>query len=149
MLCYGLPAVAVISQALSKDAGRSLPGDISRSKLIRDLSVFVANIENICTPKEATYAVCIQASQIITRTLEDVLDADAGAATRPNAVLDATGNGMGDAQVSSLLQWEVNNPQSELAPELDYNALSGLDTFDLDTWLKNVDWTGIGDEFTF
>lgn len=149
MLCYGLPAVALISQALSKDGGRRLPGDISRSKLIRDLSVFVANLENICTPKEANYAVCIQASQIITRTLDEVLDADAGAAARPTAVSTVTGNGIADAQITSPSSWEVNNAHAELAADLDYNALGGLDAFDLDTWLKNVDWTGIGDEFTF
>ena len=149
MLCYGLPAVAVISQAISKDGGRSLPGDMSRSKLIRDLSVFVANLENICTPQEANYAVCIQASQIITRTLDEVLDLDSNTTVRPNDASTTIGNGIADAQAPSPSRWEGNNAGPVSAPDLDYNALSSLDAFELDTWLKSVDWTGIGDEFTF
>lgn len=152
MLCYGLPAVAILVQAVSKNgSGNSLPEDVSRSKLIRDLSVFVSNLENMCTPKEANYAVCIQASQIIAHALDEILDPDASASARPNAGSAAlpTGNGIANAQVSSPSHWTAANTETMLAPDLDFNALSSLDAFDLDTWLKSVDWTGVGDEFAF
>ncbi|KAF7185439.1 hypothetical protein HII31_13228 [Pseudocercospora fuligena] len=59
MLYHGLPAVAALVQIASRNGLHGLPEGLSRPKIIRDLSVFIYNLETICAPDDANYTVCV------------------------------------------------------------------------------------------
>ncbi|KAI5368109.1 hypothetical protein Slin14017_G031450 [Septoria linicola] len=151
MLCYGLPGAAVVVEAISKNGVNNLPAVSSRAKLIRDLSVFVSHLEGICQPGEANHRLCTRAARVISKTLDEVLDL--------NAAFTDSGNTLArsDEDNSTLLQPQPLSPSrsqsvrgsDELALSSGYNAFDSLDQFDLYSWLKSVDWTGAGGEYTF
>lgn len=144
MLAYGLPSAAVLVHAMSKSGVGTLPDGLSRSKLIRDLSVFVSYLESICTPDDANYTVCTQAAKTIAQTLDEILDPQAGS-TSVRAELDqdtapaATGeSGVPDAAATADQTTILPGNEELSMPELDFYS-----TLDLDNWIKSIDWTGV------
>lgn len=143
LLCYGLPAVSILIPALSGSWG--LPEDISRSKLIRDLSVFISYLESICKEGDANYTICTQAARIFSRALDEILDPNS-ASTIPSTPVFRTNGFSGPAFAASRSTPAVaDNP----VPDLGFPMVDGLDGFDLDSWMQSVDWNSIGGEYTF
>ncbi|KAF3386409.1 hypothetical protein F1880_001006 [Penicillium rolfsii] len=75
---YGLPAAGIVLLALLKQHSHSAPG-ISRTKILRDLSVFVAEVQigTIVKTGDPNYALLSKATQTIQRFL-DSFNSDAG-----------------------------------------------------------------------
>ncbi|KAJ5174388.1 uncharacterized protein N7482_000265 [Penicillium canariense] len=75
---YGLPAAGIILLALLKQHSHSAPG-ISRTKMLRDLSVFVAEVQigTIVKTGDPNYALLSKATQTIQRFL-DSFNTDTG-----------------------------------------------------------------------
>jgi hypothetical protein len=133
-----LPAAVVLATAaqnLARKPGQSapLPSGISPSALIRSLSVFVYQLQNTCWPGEPNYDICVQASKTISSTLNEIVDELYTPASTPvsvppqTCVLDNDNTGMVD---------------------LETLPLDILDGFDLSTWVQNIDWTGMGAEWS-
>ena len=147
MLGYGLPAATILVQAISSNGIQSLPQDMSRSKLIRDLSVFVSYLQSICAPGESNYVVCTQAAHIISHALDEILEFRPAIENKSTPVLaNQSSSGL---QIPNSSQLHSPPAALDAAPGLEYSGTDGLDAFDLDSWLKSVDWAGIGSEYTF
>ncbi|OKO98912.1 hypothetical protein PENSUB_8829 [Penicillium subrubescens] len=75
---YGLPAAGIVLLALLKQHSHSAPG-ISRTKILRDLSVFVAEVQigTIVKTGDPNYALLSKATQTIQRFL-DSFNSDTG-----------------------------------------------------------------------
>ena len=109
--------------------GAVLPPELPRATLIRNLIVFVSQLESIRGPGEANHDVCVQASRTISRTIDEVLEQDT-ALPGQAPVTPVMGNGQADG--------------------VDLGALHSedWDNFDLSNWIKNVDWTSTGGEWS-
>jgi hypothetical protein len=121
ILLYGIPSASVLATALREQhaTGQSFPAGISRSEIVRMLSVLISHLDAAvhlensgARQGEANYTVCRKASKIFTRVIDAVLD------TRPSeAVLaNATGLDLG----------------------LDFFSAPGLDGFD------SFEFSGLG-----
>ncbi|PPJ50927.1 hypothetical protein CBER1_06536 [Cercospora berteroae] len=149
MLDYGLSAAAMMVEAVSRKGVPSWPQSISRSKLIRELSVLVSNLESICQPGESNYAVCTRAARKLSRALDEILDPDAttiedGHSRRSGPV----GTGDSSTHTTATSEPATDNFASDMMPG-EHNGLGGLDFSDLDSWLRSVDWTEVGADYIF
>jgi hypothetical protein len=130
-LLYGLSPAIVLARAargLARNGSLALyfPPELSRSKLIRTLSVFAYQLESISGPGEPNYDICVQASKAISRTLEELLN--------PSPIhLDLTST---PAQLVDLENFKLSLVGSDA---LDVNIWDGFDSFD---WPSSVDMRG-------
>lgn len=110
----------------------TLPSNMKPSNLIRNLSVLVSHLENVCGPGGTNHAFCIQASKAIAKKLDNILNEPTISA--------------------SSSSFEVVNTSSEAIPtsgisdytppggdELDLFDMQDLDGFDLANWVIDVD----------
>ncbi|KAJ5198565.1 uncharacterized protein N7498_007682 [Penicillium cinerascens] len=143
---YGLPSAATLVAALqtsTRNRTRQLPQNLSRSALIRSLMVFTSYLESIGDVGEAIHSTCMQATQAISRTLDNMLDEPPSmSSTTPGMTVPA-----------SMPCDDLDTPFSPsqfLQPSLDTTGFpnfdllnsNALDDFDLSGWLNNVTWTG-------
>ncbi|PIB00131.1 hypothetical protein CB0940_02922 [Cercospora beticola] len=149
MLDYGLSAAATMIEAISNKGAQNWHGIISRSKLVRDLSVFVASLEGICQPGEANHAVCTRAARRIAKALDEVLDS--GTTTkedeRSNQIAQTAATGT-LVDTTAAIQQTVETSGCDLIVG-EQNGFDELDYSDLDSWLRSIDWTGVGADYTF
>lgn len=155
VLGYGLPCVAFLTttlQNISRSGGsQQLPPNIKRATLVRTLSVYVSHLDSICRPGDGDYNICVQASKAISRVLDEVLDpspstkevtASAGAPQTPMSTT-AGGESQQPAAFSSSSQ------QTALgADDFDLFNADGLEGFDFSSWVKNINWTETGCEWS-
>ncbi|KAK3934599.1 hypothetical protein QBC46DRAFT_426569 [Diplogelasinospora grovesii] len=139
ILCYGVPSAAILTTALqeaTRDSSRSLPSGVNSSLLIRNLSVVVSQLESVSSPGESNRVPCIQASKVISRKLDQILDSLAvSAAVMPSN--DALGVENSSAEsMSTRLPPASSTPAMGLA---DLDTFVDFDTLDLETWALNVD----------
>ncbi|KAK3679719.1 hypothetical protein LTR78_000095 [Recurvomyces mirabilis] len=91
LLLHGMPAAVVLIEALQK-MGRqrppllALPEGITRASLVRTLSIFVGQLDTACEPSDTNKDVCTQASDALSRALDDVLNAPMVAVENHEAV---------------------------------------------------------------
>ena len=138
LVCFGLPAAAVVATAaqnLARKPGQCplLPSGMTPSALIRSLSVFVFQLQNTCRPGEANYDVCIQASKTISGTLDEIVDEFYTPSSTPAS-----------APLPTTL---LDNDNTEMM-DLEALPLDILQGFDLSTWAQSIDWTGTGVEWS-
>ncbi|CZT14228.1 uncharacterized protein RCC_00203 [Ramularia collo-cygni] len=76
LLTYALPAASILIPALSEK--RALPLSMSRSKLIREISVFIGYLETICKVGEPNYTVCTQLARVFSGALDEILEPGGG-----------------------------------------------------------------------
>ncbi|CAK3812188.1 transcription factor C6 like [Lecanosticta acicola] len=152
VLCYGLPAAAILMTTLqnvtkSSPTGTesSLPPGLSRSTLLRHLSVFISHLDSICSPGDGNYELCIQASKVLSRILDEILDT-------PNASSSSTFQETPDLLTASNanVATQANTDNMSVMMDMDNFADNGedLDGIDLAAWVKSIDWTSIGGEFS-
>lgn len=141
MLYHGLPAVAALIQVASRNGLHGLPEGLSRPKIIRDLSVFIYNLETICAPNDANYAVCVQAASTFARTLDEILD-QTGVQTA-DLTQSASGANFDQNQEPEISMAQPSPSASDLLSSNDLDMTSkDWDNFDLDAWMRSIDWTG-------
>lgn len=151
VLNYGLPSAAMLATALqgiARSGAQTLPTSLSRSALIRSLSVFISHLEGICSPGEATHLICVQASKAISRILDDVLDSPAAPVATTRSPTPASTNNNTRATPNSPGQPLLLGTDTMGMTDLDVLNSDGLDGIDLSSWVKNIDWTGTGGEWS-
>ncbi|KAH8725839.1 hypothetical protein GQ44DRAFT_680619 [Phaeosphaeriaceae sp. PMI808] len=98
ILLFGVPAASVLATALREQhtASAAFPPDISRSEIVRMLSVLIshldaaAHVENSGARQgEANYNLCRKASRIFTRVIDAVLDAKIGVGSEVTPTSDS------------------------------------------------------------
>lgn len=127
MLGYGLPCAVVLATAskkLSQPTGLNyaLPDGITRSTLIRDLAVFVSQLDSMAASSESNAEACGQASRAISRTLDDLLNAPLMAATLEPATA---------AKAANVADDDLQR--------VDLDAM--FDDVDLADWIKSIEGT--------
>ncbi|KAK1148503.1 hypothetical protein N8T08_009508 [Aspergillus melleus] len=77
VLLYGFPSAGVLTKALQNQArtGLPIPYNGSRSRLIRDLSVFIAHLETMARPGIANHELFARASRVMSSIIDDILEA--------------------------------------------------------------------------
>lgn len=149
VLCYGLPAAARLVNALLEQArskvAQPLPPELNRSYIIRQLSVFISHLESIYNPGDANYNVCINAAKAISRTLDEALDTSA-----QNTTVSSVTGPQTPISANNLDTNPNIGPAMPVMNGMDLDILStnGLDGFDFATWMKDIDWTGTGGEWS-
>ena len=143
---YGLPSAATLAAALQtsvRNRTQPLPQNLSRSALIRSLTVFASYLEGIGDAGEAIHSTCVQAAQAISRTLDDMLgDSPSTSGTTPSMTMPASmSSDVFDAPFSPA-QFLQAGPDATGFPDFDLLNSNALDGFDLSGWLNNVAWTG-------
>ncbi|KAJ4397566.1 hypothetical protein N0V93_001797 [Gnomoniopsis smithogilvyi] len=131
---FGLPAAAILTTALQdaiRDSSKSLPSNIPRANLIRNVSVLICHIESVFAnggPHLKDLESCRQASKTISRRLDQVLE---GVLSGPTGT------------VSTFLPERPDSSStgdctnfSAFAPLVHDEAvgLDGVGDFDFDTW---------------
>lgn len=151
-LGHGLPCAAVLVTALqdtSRDGGtKTMPTGLSRSRLIRDLVVFNSQLESMWTPAEADQKIFRQASKAITRALDELLDGTSTSAAAVNAPTGAQRT-MSRSDGRAHDPMAVSSPAGNDTTLPEFDILNDpLDGFDLAAWVKNIDWSGTGGEWS-
>jgi len=170
---YGLPSAATLAAGLQRSAKHPtpvLPPSLSRSTLIRSLTVFASYLENIGEEGETSHATCVQAAQAISHAVDDMLDFSpvptapvssipsssdstlelaATNATTANITAPATQTPM---QISDDILENPFSPSqfaslpSDIAglPDFGIPDSNVLDGFNFSGWLNNSSWTTQG-----
>ncbi|KAK4565902.1 hypothetical protein LTR86_003751 [Recurvomyces mirabilis] len=129
LLLHGMPAAVVLIEALQK-LGRQrppllvLPEGITRASLVRTLSIFVGQLDSACEPSDTNKDVCTQASDALSRALDDVLNAPMMAVGESSRVVET--------QSAAAMAFE-----SEM-PDLGDTVWNDND---LASWVANIDWS--------
>lgn len=153
ILNYGLPSAAILAEALQnhgRTGANTFPAGLSRSTVIRSLSVFVADLENVCNPGEACYDNCIQASKELSRILDRVLDSTAApVATNHLPTPTSMGNTTQLATPCSPTQSEAFMPAMNAMDMTNVELFNsdGLDSLQLPDWIKHFDWSNVGCDY--
>lgn len=90
----------------------------------------------------------MQAAQVFSKALDDILDPKSSAQISSTPALTANG-ATGSLIPSSSVSGSTPVATGSAISGLDLAAADGLDIFDLDSWMQSVDWTSIGGEHTF
>lgn len=148
----GLPSAVILATAL-KDVTRNrtqlLPAELSKTTLIRNLSVFIAHLESFSTSGDTNSAVCLEASKPLSRALDEALEPPgvpvSGDIESQNSAL--TRGNYNNNTHSSAQQW-VSDPGNTSTVDLDTFSHGTFDNFDLSTWINGIDWTGTASDWT-
>lgn len=145
-----MPSAATLTMALhgARNGAQTLPPTTSRSSLVRSLSVFASYLEGICKAAEGNYALCMQASKAISRTLDEVLDAplilpssNLTPARSPTSA-SATHSAGGMLTSPSALSLMLDNGSADI-PDLDMLSGTNFDMSVVPGWTGiNGDWLG-------
>ncbi|KAF2489730.1 hypothetical protein BU16DRAFT_597224 [Lophium mytilinum] len=114
VLSFGIPSGSVLVTALQEQSatGASLPASITRSEIIRSISVLISNLESVSRPGDGNYPICKKAAKTFTRLIDDILD------PKPSAAFHST-----------LDLGFMGNP-----------SLDGLDNMDMADFFDNIEW---------
>ncbi|KAJ5289691.1 uncharacterized protein N7443_009944 [Penicillium atrosanguineum] len=138
LLSYGLPSASMLIKALEKDNSEStntLPPSMKPSNLIRNLSVLVSHLENVCSHRETNHTFCIQASKAISRKLDNILNEPImPASSTPFNALQGLNT---PSKAYPAPGMSNNTPYG--GDELDLLDMDDLDGFDLANWVTDVD----------
>lgn len=76
ILLYGIPPGSVLATALQQQhaTGQHFPPSISRSEIIRTLSVLISHLDTAARPGDGNYNLCRKATRAFTRVIDAVLD---------------------------------------------------------------------------
>lgn len=133
VLFYGVSSAGVLAAELSycTRTNKSLLPWVSRSELIRNLSVLISYLEWVTRPGDGNYAACSEASNMLARILDEALD--------PQAVSN-------DKQTEQPVS-EPTSHEALLEPVIAQNVLEGTGdgTLPIDSevfldWFDSVDW---------
>lgn len=154
-LHFVLPAAAVLTTALqdvARDPSRDFPPSINKALLVRNIAVLVSHLESPSAYDEtepADQASCIQASKIISRRLNQILEGvfAAPATTIPTPNVASGSEGLESSSAASAAQGSTT---STFAPnDIGVVDLGGFDLLDLGNWatssvldleVTNHDW---------
>ncbi|KAF2466147.1 uncharacterized protein BDR25DRAFT_345731 [Lindgomyces ingoldianus] len=135
ILLYGIPSGSVLVTALQEQhqTGQAFPTSISRSEIIRTLSVLISHLESVAKPGDGNYSLCRKAMKAFTRVIDAVLD------PKPAAEVPATNANTGE-EIEGDFDFEMDLSLFQ-AP-----GLEGYDGMDLvgGGMYDGADWGAIG-----
>ncbi|KAI0883873.1 uncharacterized protein GGS22DRAFT_195046 [Annulohypoxylon maeteangense] len=148
VLSYGLPSAMVLIAALretTQSPSTNFPLEVNRSRLIRNLSVFVSQLDSISSPKETTHEFCIQAAKIISRKLDMVLD-NLAVSTHVEPLDVAPGSNESPKLMPNqpIPANGTSTPGSASLETINFDDMDGLD---LDSWPLSFDFDAINNEW--
>jgi hypothetical protein len=122
---------------------------MKRATLVRTMSVYVSHLDSICKPGDGEYSVCMQASQAISRVLDEVLDPPTSSAvttgfTIGSQTLVSTSASRESQQAPAF---SSSRPITLSVDEFEFLNVDGLEGSDISSWVKNIDWTETGSEW--
>ena len=131
VLFYGVSTAGVLAAELKRCAqnGLSLPGSLSRSELIRNLSVLISYLEWVTRPGDGNHAACSEASKMLARILDDALVLQSNVEQPRQPVLEPSKNG-------AVLTLEDDNM---MLNQDDCDTLP-VDSEAFLEWFDSVDW---------
>lgn len=140
---YGLSSAATLVQTSARNRTQPLPQNLSRSALIRSLMVFTSYLESIGNVGEAIHSTCMQATQAISRTLDNMLD-EPFSMSGTTPVMTVPASMPCDDLDTPFSPSQFLQPGLDTTgfPNFDLLNSNALDDFDLSGWLNNVAWTG-------
>ena len=148
MFAYGLFCATILCSALqdiTRDPSKMLPEGLNRATLIRNLSVFIADLELVCGPGNINHEFCAQASKAISKALDDVLN---GVSTTtvfvnnvPNIGVLATPSSSSSLPALNEFGNASGLPRTDDLASMDFSNFD-VGNFDLSDWSMNIDWTG-------
>lgn len=139
VLSYGLPCAMILASAVEtgiqdSSKGIELPPSIKVSNLIKNLSIFVSQLENVSSPSKTNHLFCLRASQAITRKLDHILDCFTVTAKSTTPEPEST---------PSMLS---SGPPRTAIGDADISDFVNFDNFDLADWGINFDLDSITGE---
>lgn len=140
ILCYGMPTAVILVTALQdalQDPSKTLPPGLSKSSIIRNLSVLICQLETATHQEEANHTVCIQAAKALSRKLDQILDESAvpGPVTPTSADASAVHTVPALSTPAHAVPIGVGQ-----ATDLDAVLLNPtFDDFDLENWAVDLD----------
>lgn len=111
----------------------TLPPELSRSRLIRTLSVFVSQLESISDPGEPNYDICVQASKAISRTLDELLN------------LSPSHLDYACTASSQLTNLGIDNSRMTVSDAVNADV---WDEFHLPNWANSIEWNTMCGEWS-
>ncbi|KAJ6131286.1 hypothetical protein N7523_001746 [Penicillium sp. IBT 18751x] len=143
LLIYGLPSASMLIRALETTnlhSSNILPPSMKSSNLVRNLSVLVSHLENVCRHGDTNHTFCIQASKAISRKLDIILSEP----QKPASSIPFNASQGFNTPSQSLV---TPGMPSELSPgvgELGLLDMKDIDSFDLANWVLDVDLDTFG-----
>lgn len=135
VLLYGVSSAGVLAAELSRSSrtNQSLPPPMSRSEVIRSLSVLISYLGWVTRPGDGNYATCSEASRMLTRILDEALNPQSMPPNQQSQqpVLEPARNEDMLAPVEDQIMLESNRNGNETLP-MDGEAF--LDWFDSVYW---------------
>ncbi|KAI1645799.1 uncharacterized protein F4817DRAFT_162437 [Daldinia loculata] len=137
ILFYGVPSAAILTSVLldvTRNPSRTLPPDISGSVLIRNLSVLVSHLESATSPGETNYRFCMQAANLISHNLDQIL----------SGFITSTVTTPADPTQ------ELDDISAVWAPgtnDLDAFSFGDFDSLDFETWAMDTNLNTISSEW--
>jgi hypothetical protein len=139
ILFYGLPPATILAKA-TRDLARygpravHLPPELSRSKLIRSLSDFVAQLKSISGPGESNFDICTHAAKVISESLDDLLNQSP---SLPEAVPARPHQTLNSLDIESgMTNFDV------------VDTIADVDCRIVGDWAQEIDWTSMYDDLT-
>ncbi|KAK6435735.1 hypothetical protein LTR95_008075 [Oleoguttula sp. CCFEE 5521] len=155
MYCYGLPSAATVAAALLETSKASsshrLPTGLDRAALVRKLSVFLNDLDDVCGPGSLNHEYCTQAAKAISTTLDSVLNGtvasddfaaaltpatpDVGSYATPTSALPALANDKlsgGGLGLNDLSTFDFSNFDLLSADLTDWNADVNMNWYSVD-----------------
>lgn len=129
MLGYGLPAAMVLVINLQNNPSTELVGGVKRSDVLRDLVVFVSQIETATHQHHPDHDFCRQAAKGLGPMVDNLLQGVTVSTAENTAANETT-------VVPSMIQ-----EPSTMSVGFDALGLSDLEAVDFDSWVSNMDWT--------
>ncbi|OQO11693.1 hypothetical protein B0A48_03420 [Cryoendolithus antarcticus] len=159
MYNYGLPCAATVAQALHETSKtpslHQLPGELDRASLIRNLSVFLSDLESVCGPGSLNHEYCTQAAKAISATLDSVLNGTVASDDFAAALTPATPDVGSYATPTSALPALANDKLSGGVTGLNDLATFDFTNFDflsadLTNWNPDMDmsWTSTNGDWS-
>lgn len=144
MFVYGLQAAVAITSALpnlvstTKQASQ-LPTGVTISSLIRNLSVYVSQLKSAAAPDEPNYDLCTEASKVISRTLDSVLD---GSFSQMHAFAGPTSTEPQQINGDDMAE----NARLDASTDVAIGSLDLWGDFDVEGWMNSLERSAFSGE---
>ncbi|KAI1803421.1 hypothetical protein F4811DRAFT_524737 [Daldinia bambusicola] len=137
ILYYGVPSAAILTSALldiTRNPSKTLPPGVNGPLLIRNLSVLISHLENATSPGETNYEFCIQAAEVISRNLDQILSGF-NTSTAPTP--------------SNPAQGLDNSPDTWAARIGNFDSIGfgDFNSLDFETWVMDINLNTINSEW--
>jgi hypothetical protein len=147
VLSYGLPSAIILLttlESITQDPSKIsaiLPTGIKISNLVRNMSVFVSQLENFSSPRETNQVFCLKAAKTISRRLNHTLE------NFPTHDFTLPSGSLPESSALNTTEDEVFTAIPDI-DTIELEHLENFDTFDIADWAINFDIGSMNDDWT-